>query len=84
MRFQKMVAHVVGDDGQDYVVSVAFREQDFGNSASYDAELSRVAPCAEGESPDFNDGADAYDTRHWIVRACGHVEALNLALMAVP
>jgi hypothetical protein len=79
-----MVAHVVGDDGQDYVVSVAFREQDFGNSAAYDAELSRVMPVNEGDSPDFNEGADAIDTRHWIVRAHGHTEALNLALTEVP
>lgn len=78
-----MVAHVVGDDGQDWVVSVAFREQEFGQAASYDAEISRVSPVGEGESPDFNEGADVFDTRHCIIRADSHASALSTALSLV-
>lgn len=79
-----MIAHVVGSNGEDYVATVTKREVSFGNSNTYDAEVSRVTPLVEGESPDFNEGADAIETFHRIVNATSHQEALHIALFLVP
>lgn len=84
MEFRKIIAHVVGSNGQDYVVSVTYREHSFGNAKVYDAEVSRVMPLVEGESPDFNEGADAIETVHRTVNATSHQEALDIALFLVP
>ncbi len=71
MKIRKMSALVTSDDGIDYTVTVELLGQDEGKPARYEATIDKEAALCAGRT---------VIVKRWIVNACGHTEALNLAL----